>query len=242
MDRERAHREFRTTRWSLVRAAASADEPQARRALSELCELYWPAVYAYARRRGLDAASAEDLTQTLFARLLERDQLAGVDEQRGRFRAWLRAAVEHQWAGDRERAAALKRGGGHALVSLDRAAAERVVGASGASGDDPARAFDRAWVHTLLGNVLEELAAEYAERGRAPLFEALRPTLDGSGEAPPLAELAARLGTTHGAVKVAVHRLRNAFGQRLRRAVAETVANAGDVEDELDELFRSAGP
>ncbi len=233
---------FRTTRWSLVRAAAgAAGDDRGRAALAELCELYWPPVYAYARRRGLDPDGAADLTQSLFARILEKGQLAGVDAGRGRFRAWLRSAVEHQWANERARAAALVRGGGRPLVSLDRDAGERFAAPCAAAGDDPARAFDRAWAHALLAQALEELRAEYAARGRAELFEALRPTLGGGGEARALAAVAADLGTTEGAVKVAAHRLRRAYRERVRRAVAGTVADAGDVEDELADLFRAAG-
>ena len=62
---------FATTRWSVVCAAGASAEPATRRgALETLCRAYWRPLYAYARRRGLRAAEAEDLVQGFFARLL----------------------------------------------------------------------------------------------------------------------------------------------------------------------------
>src|SRR5437763_12231187 len=83
---------FATTRWSLVLAARDRDEPQAREALSALCAAYWYPLYAFIRRRGEGAERARDLTQEFFARLLEKDALAGVDRGKGRFRSFLLAA------------------------------------------------------------------------------------------------------------------------------------------------------
>ena len=230
---------FHTTRWSVVRSASATRPDAARAALSELCETYWRPVYAYARSRGLAPEDAADLTQALFARLIENRQLAGVDAERGSFRSWLRAALENQWNNERARAATLKRGGAHAIASLDVDEAER--NAATARDEDPARAFDRAWVRTVLTAALDELAAEYARRDRTRLFDALRPTLDGSGSPRTLAELAQELGTTEGALKVAAHRLRRAFREALRRRVAETVSRAEDIDGELEELWRAAG-
>jgi hypothetical protein len=79
---------FATTHWSLI-LAAQGESPAAREALAELCRLYWYPLYAYIRRRGRAADEAQDLTQEFFARLLERDDLAGLDPARGRFRAFL---------------------------------------------------------------------------------------------------------------------------------------------------------
>jgi hypothetical protein len=52
---------FETTNRSLIRLAL-AESPESRDALSRLCEIYWPAVYAFVRLRGHAASSAEDLT------------------------------------------------------------------------------------------------------------------------------------------------------------------------------------
>jgi RNA polymerase sigma-70 factor (ECF subfamily) len=51
--------------------------------------------------------------------------------------------------------------------------------------------------------------------------------------------VAAKLELTEGAVKVAVHRLRQRFGAILRREIAETVSRPDDVDDEMRELIRA---
>ncbi len=56
------------------------------------------------------------------------------------------------------------------------------------------------------------------------------------------ADLAARLGTTEAAAQVAVHRLRRRYREALRAAIAATVADEAEVEDELNALFAALGP
>ena len=49
----------------------------------------------------------------------------------------------------------------------------------------------------------------------------------------PRHQIAAQLGMSEGAVKVAVHRLRRRFGNLLRAAITETVSNEADLNDEM---------
>jgi len=53
----------------------------------------------------------------------------------------------------------------------------------------------------------------------------------------PYVEIAARLGTSEGAVKVAVHRLRQRYRELLRAEIADTVASASEIDDEIRSLF-----
>src|SRR6476661_4841082 len=101
---------FATTRWTLVLTAAADGSTEARRALSELCALYWYPLYAFIRRRGHGADEAQDLTQGFFARILERNIVGTADPKRGRFRSYLLGALQHFLADERDRAMALKRG------------------------------------------------------------------------------------------------------------------------------------
>src|SRR5436189_3999918 len=110
---------FATTHWTVIAAARNGDAAAAREALAELCRTYWYPLYAYIRRRGHSADEAQDLTQELFARLLESEALAGVDRARGRFRAFLLAACNHLLANQHDHDVALKRGGGRRPVSID---------------------------------------------------------------------------------------------------------------------------
>jgi len=111
---------FETTRWSLVLAAAGNDS-QAREALSSLCQTYWYPLYAYLRRRGLDAEDARDLTQGFLTSLIERQDFEGLRQDRGRFRAFLLASLKHYLSNWSARERTQKRGGGRQLVPLENA-------------------------------------------------------------------------------------------------------------------------
>ena len=169
---------FPTTRWSRVVAAADPAEPSARLALEELCRAYWYPLYAFIRRKGHDPDRAADLTQDYFARLLGSDLLARADRRKGRFRAFLRTDCGFFLAHRAERGRARKRGGGVAPLSIDARDAEgRYLREPADPGLTPDRLFDRAWALRLLDGVLERLAREYADSGRAAQFEALQVVL-----------------------------------------------------------------
>ncbi len=226
---------FATTHWSLVVAAQGAS-PAAREALAELCRLYWYPLYAYVRRRGHSDDEAQDLTQEFFARLLERNDLARLDPARGRFRAFLLAACRHFLANQRDHAHALKRGGGLRPLSLDLADSERRYASEPSHEQTPERLFERRWALTLLDCVLQRLRQHYETAGQLLLFERLKGSLTGAAT-DTYAESAAVLGMTEGAVKVAAHRLRQRYRDLLREEIARTVADPGEVDDEIRELF-----
>jgi RNA polymerase sigma-70 factor (ECF subfamily) len=231
---------FATTRWSLVAAAQDPAAPESRQALADLCTAYWYPVYAYVRRRGHDHHQAQDLTQAFFARLLETNDLADADRTRGRFRSFLLTACQHFLANQHDHANAKKRGGGRSHVALDFADADQRYSHEPAHDDTPERLFDRRWALDLLDRALAELRTEYEESGRGKLFAALKGTLTGGAEEG-YAELARALDMTEGAVKVAVHRLRQRYRDRLRAAIAETVERPEDVDDEVRDLFAALG-
>lgn len=229
---------FHTTHWSVV-ARARGEGTEAREALAELCERYWYPVYLFVRRRGCGGEEAAERTQEFFARLLEKRAFEAADPSRGRFRGFLLACVRHDLANQRDRERAAKRGGGRTIVSLDeRTAAGRYAHEPEAT-DDPEREFQRAFARTLLERVLNALRVEHAEAGREAEFEAMRPLLARTSSSPGLAQVAADLGTTEGALKVRLHRLRRRYADRLREELADVVDRPGDVEDELRGLFEA---
>jgi len=235
-------RYFATTRWTLVTAAGNRNTPESRKALSDLCRLYWYPVYAFVRRRGYSADDALDLTQGFFARLIDKNDLAAADRSRGRFRAWLLTAVKHYLANEWDKATAEKRGGGRAVFSfdIDPADAESRYRREPAHQVTPEHIFDRRWALTLLEQTLESLESESDREGKKDLFAALKPTLtaDGRDSADPsYRDLAARLNTSEGAIKVAAHRLRRRYRELLREQIAETVAREEDVDEEIRDLF-----
>lgn len=231
-------RRFRTTQWTLVLAAGDTSRRDSREALADLCGRYWYPLYAYVRRRGHGAAEAEDLTQGFFATLIEKNYLGDADRSRGRFRTFLLTSLKHYLANEWHRGRARKRGGGAPVLSLDVDDAEARFRLEPAEATTPEEVYDRRWAHLQLGNAMERLAAEMEETGRSERFTTLRPYLTGQGADVPYRDAARSLGTSEGAVKVAVHRLRKRFGELLREEIAATVAEA-EVDDELRHLFAS---
>lgn len=227
---------FATTHWSLV-LAAGHPTPGAHAALAKLCQIYWYPLYAYVRRQGHGPHDAQDLTQEFFARLLEQHSVAEVRREKGKFRSFLLAAMNHFLANEWDRARAQKRGGRCRLVSLDAASAEDRYRLEPVDQLTPDRIFERRWALTLLEEVLRRLGRDYAAAGKAELFAQLKSCLTGERAALPYARLAARLGLTEGAVKVAVHRLRQRYRQILRAEIAHTVACPEEIEDEIRHLF-----
>ncbi len=228
---------FVTTHWSLVVSAGDNDTPHARDALEKLCRAYWFPIYAFVRRQGHGPHDAQDLTQEFFARLLEKKYLASADPAKGRFRSFLLASLKHFLANEWDKTQAQKRGGGQFLIPIDAATAETSCGIEPADNLTAEKIFERRWALTLLEHVLRRLRAEYVRDDREKLFEQLKPTLTEVSRSVRYAEIATRLGTTEGAVKVAVHRLRQRYREVLRAEIADTVASPGEVEDEIRNLF-----
>lgn len=228
---------FRTTHWSLV-LAAGAEGTDSRAALEELCGTYWRPIYGFIRRRGHGADEARDLTQGFFARFLERRDVEGLDPQRGRFRSYLLASVKHFLINEQERERALKRGGGLRIGSLviddDADLMHEPV-----ETRTPESAFERQWALALLRCALERLRVEQEGAGRGELFGHLKPTLAGESIDGGYAAVAAALGLTTVAVKVAAHRLKQRYRELLLEELARTVDRPQDIEDELQHLFRA---
>jgi RNA polymerase sigma-70 factor (ECF subfamily) len=232
---------FRTTRWTVVRAAGGAPEGERRSALETLCAAYWPPVYAFVRRHGASPVQAEDMTQAFFARLLEKDGLRLADPERGRFRSFLLGALRHFLSNEDDRERAQKRGGGRAPFSFDSAALhglESGLDLEPAGGLTPEREFERAWAGAVLARARARLAEEQEQAGKGAQWLALEPHLSSTDERGHGAELARHLGISENAVRVALHRLRRRFGELVRDEVRETVG-PGEVEDEVRQLLRA---
>ncbi|HEX2344230.1 MAG TPA: hypothetical protein VHI98_27410 [Vicinamibacterales bacterium] len=230
---------FATTQWSLVQAARDGTETEARRALEALCEAYWFPLYAFVRRRGHPAHEAADLTQAFFADLLGRPFLGSIDRSKGRFRSFLLASLEHFLSHEREKAAALKRGGGAHPFPLDTSGAETRYSHEPADQLTPERVFERRWGLTVMERAMERLQSESGEN--AERFERLKPCLTGTDHAQ-YREIADALGTTENAIKAAVHRLRQNYGRLLREEIAQTVADPDEVDDEVRHLLTVIRP
>jgi len=232
---------FDTTRWSIIAAARGSDPDAARAALSTLCEAYWYPLYAFIRRWGADPDAARDLTQAFFTSLLERRDIEHVRPERGRFRTFLLASAKHFLHTDAARGRAAKRGGGVAPVPLAFDEAEGRYQFEPVDEATPETLYERRWALTVLERVLAAVQAKWQQAGRGSEFEVLKASLLGEGPAGGYAAAAQELGSTEGAVKVAVHRLRKTFRTELRAAIAETVSDPGEIDEELKYLERALG-
>jgi RNA polymerase sigma factor (sigma-70 family) len=233
---------FETTHWSLILAARDRDEPRVHDALAALCQSYWQPVYTYIRRHDHGPHSAEDLTQAFFASLLVPGALAGVDREKGKFRAFLLASCRHFLSHQRDHDRAVKRGGGRLPLSIDARDAEGRYLHEPADHLTPEALFVRQWAVALLEGVFDDLRSDYTGAGKSELFDALKATLTGDPRSSPYAEIAGRLGMTEAAVQVAAYRLRGRYRAALRSRIAATVADPADVEEEIRDLFAALGP
>lgn len=237
-----AARVFATTHWSVVLSAQDRDSPRWAESLEALCRAYWYPLYAYVRRAGHAPADAEDLTQGFFARLLDKGYLTSAAREKGRFRTFLLTAFRRFLANEWDRQHAQKRGGFTPMMPIDQTAAESRFAAEPSHTLQPDVLFDRQWAMTLLDRTLAALRQEYVATGREALFESLHNCLAREESGLSYATIGARLHLTEAAVKMAVRRLRARYRDILRREIADTVAVAEDIEEELRHLFSAFGP
>lgn len=227
---------FVTTRWTVVLQAGHKSSPHSDRALADLCQSYWYPLYAFVRNRGKSKEDAEDFVQAFFAKFLERNYLEGLSAERGKFRAFLLAALKHFLANEWDKSQSQKRGGGAVHLSLDWQSADERFQLDPPDPSSPDRTFDREWALALLERVVKRLADECAADGKATLFEQAKGYLMVGEAAIPYAEAAKRLGLEEGAMRVAVHRLRKRYRELLRDEIAETLEDPAQVPEELRAL------
>lgn len=228
---------FATTHWSMVVRAGQGRTPGGGRALAALCENYWFPLYAFVRRAGHTADEAQDLTQAFFTELLAKEVLVVANPQRGKFRSFLQGAIKHFLAKEHRRQRAQKRGGHHAMLSLDFDSSEnRYRRIEPADNLTPERLYEKRWALALLDLVFTRLREEFSAAGKLPLFDRLKQFLAGRPSDVSYRELAEQLGTTEGAVKVAVHRMRRRYRDLLKEEIAQTVTGPDELEDELRDL------
>ena len=224
---------FPRTRWTLIRSAQSDPAVRAR-ALQELLAVYWRPLYVFVRRKGLSAEEAEDAVQELTLLLLERDFLERLDPARGKLRSFLMTAASNHLANRHEKAVAAKRGGGAAAVEIDAPGVEAKLSEHPA---DAERAFQQEWAATLLESALVRLREEFARGERTGPFEVVA-LYFGTDDPPPYKETAAKHRMTVPGLKAFLHRARLRFRELVKEAIADTVGDEAQAEEELRELLQ----
>ncbi|MHC1769230.1 MAG: RNA polymerase sigma factor [Verrucomicrobiia bacterium] len=228
---------FATTHWSVVLAAGQSDSSEAADALERLCRTYWYPLYAYVRRRGFSQEDAQDLTQAFFGDMLAKGSLGGATPERGRFRSFLLASLQNFLVDQHRHASALKRGGGHSILSLDGMGGEERFRLEPHHDLTPEKLYERAWARTLLDRARSRLREEYLAVGKSHLYFALKNfPLAGKSERS-FQQAATDLEMTVPGLKSAVHRLRARYRELVREEVAHTVADPAELNEEARHLI-----
>lgn len=215
----------------------SGEGHSAQSALSELCQQYWFPLYSFVRRKGFERGQAEDLTQSFFTELLEKNRLQHAEPSRGSFRTFLLTSLTHFIANHWRAENAQKRGGGEKLLSIDFDQANHRYSEQPGEDLTAEKIFERSWALSILDQTLSAVEKQYEETGKQELFAGIKGFL--TGEPKPYQDLAESTGMREGALKVAVHRLRQRYGQQLRLQIARTVTDPEQVDEELASLFRA---
>lgn len=219
-------------------AAGDEESPSSASALEQLCRAYWQPLYWHVRRQGCSATDAPDLIQAFFAYVLEKRLIGAADRERGKFRTFLLTALRNFQANERERAQAVKRGGGR-VFAMDFRTAEDAFQFEPSHDATPELDFERRWAIAVLEEALTTLGKQQHAEGKGPLFELLAPCLTASDDAPRFAEISTHLGLSIAAVKKAASRLRAQYARAIRDEVERTIATNESVDEEIKSLFRA---
>jgi len=217
--------------------AADSNDPAAEASLARLCQIYWYPLYYYVRRLGHSREDAQDMTQEFLTRLVHKDYLKGVKQEKAKFRSFLLVALKRFLANEWDRTQRLKRGGGQKLVSFDAQDTENRFLAESVEEMSPEKAFERRWALALLGQVLSRLETEFCASSKAPLFKELKSLLSGEHTDSSYAEIGQRFGMSESNMKVTVHRLRRRYRELLREEVTTTVDSPEETNEEIRHLF-----
>jgi RNA polymerase sigma factor (sigma-70 family) len=231
---------FQTTHWTVVlQAGRMEQEDQARKALADFSEAYWPPLYTFVRRRGYSQADAQDIVQGFFVHLFEYNTLSRADQEKGRLRTFLLGSLQNYLLKERERMRALKRGGAHQFVSFDEQLPQAEAAMQATSHLSDMNSFDVAWASSIVTRAWKNVRDRFAAEGKREWVDELRPFIAGGTATPPnQQEVARRLGTSVENFRVWLSRLRQTYRHALRAEVASTVSDPADIDNELHYVYR----
>jgi DNA-directed RNA polymerase specialized sigma24 family protein len=231
---------FQTTHWTVVVQAGGAESEESRRqALASFSEAYWPPLYTFARRRGYSPADAQDVVQGFFVHLFEQNTLSRADQEKGRLRTFLLGSLQNYLLKQRERMAAIKRGGGQHFVSFDELLPQAEASMLATSHLSEVNSYDVAWASSIVTRAWKNVRDRLAAEGKRDWVDELKPFVAGGEAAPPdQQKVATRLGMSVENFRVWLSRLRQTYRHALRAEVASTVSDPKDIDDELHHVYR----
>lgn len=211
---------FPDTRISLILRLAAAEDVEAWR---EFAAVYAPAVFALARRRGLQPADAEDFLQELLLAVARAAGRWQPDNSRARFRTWLYRVARNLLADHFARRAAA------APVQTDApTSAGQLVGRV---ESDPS--VDAEFELEYRRALFHRAAALVRQRVSEVTWEAFAAT---AIDAVPAGAVSSRLGISTGNVYVARSRVMKLLRQEVERLECADNGEPAVVSNELEEL------
>lgn len=231
--------QFQTTQWTLILQAAEVDGPLSMQALEQLCRRYQPPLLAYARGFGLKEHDAQDMTQSFFEHLLEKNLPARANRELGRFRSFLLVSLRN-FMSVTHRNATRERRGGPAAQHISIEDELHQLPESMVTDSSAANAFDRQWAHTLLQISIDRLEVEQSAQGHGERFALVRPLLlstDARDEV--IAALIQNHGMSDGSARTMLSRLRARFRDLVREEVTRVVNDPAEVDEEISYLLKA---
>lgn len=220
-------RDFPTTCWSSILSCRDAKEEDARQMLEELLAAYWKPIYCCIRfgwRKSTE--ESKDLVQDFLVHLLRLDLVKQADPARGRFRSFLKSALQNFLLNERRDAGRLKRGGELKIVSLDH-----VEGIDPVTGD-PEQVFDAEWARTVLERGIAILRERLTESRREVYFRVLD-LHDLKTPTPSYKDIAEKLDLTESLVRNYLHAARVELRKILRDELRRYALDEEDLKAEL---------
>jgi len=233
------HAVFPQTCWTeVVFLKKDGAETEISAALGGLCEAYWFPLYAFARHRGMSSHDAEDAVQGFFLTTADADYFKKADRSKGKLRTFLLTGFTRHLKDVRVRNAALKRGGGAPVISLDAEQAEEWLHIDRESENGaPTLTFEREWARSTMRAATEQLRVQHAKTAESEKrFDILSRFLNPAGSQETTYKQAAdELGISEEACSKAIQRLRTDFRLTVREQVASTL-DKPDEESIMEEM------
>jgi RNA polymerase sigma-70 factor (ECF subfamily) len=235
--------QFPSTLWTDVLHAGDQNSERLRAAWEALAKRYWKPVYAYARFKWAKSDDdAKDLTQDFFTWMIETDFPGRANRDLGRFRVFIKVALENYLKMDLRSRQRLKRGGKRQILKLDREIGD-LSGFEIAdhAGKTPDQVMEESWKREILARGTRHLQESYSRAGKDAYFLVFRDFYLGEQGKVTHEELAAKYGVSLTDVNNYLMDAKRAFREILKDLLSETVERSEDLHAEFKALFGKDG-
>jgi RNA polymerase sigma-70 factor (ECF subfamily) len=230
---------FPTTAWTCLRAAQDRTHPEHRAAVDRFVTLYWKPVFYFLRARQVPYHEAEDLTQDLLTRFLEKALVGKADPAKGRFRSFLLGVLKHMLADQRPGRLSHQKRFERAVISIQGLMTDEERAYEPSTSETPEEVFDRKWAATVWESVLGDLRERLVDEGHQAWYEIFMAYHAPQGKRPSQEGLATQFGLSRDEVrKVILPRVENRLDRLLRIELRAQGVPEAEIDDEIRELKR----